>query len=87
MTNFAVQEALIKTMEAAVGAFGLKSLPGSDGSAEVMEDVTEMCKGYKVGTPLQFTATFKATLDPEKQRVAETSEEADAIDVEVMQEE
>jgi hypothetical protein len=66
ISGFAIQEAIIKTVEQAVKAFGLKSLPGSDGEVEVLEDVKEMCKGYKDGTSLEFTATLKCVFDPEK---------------------
>merc|ERR1712071_539369 len=78
MTMFAIQECIIKTCESAVDAYGLKSLPGSDGSVEVHEDVKQMSNGYKTGETLQFTATFKATFDPEKQpkEEEETTEEA-----------
>ena len=62
MTMFALQEGIIKTCEAAVSAYGLVALSGSDGSVEVHEDVQEMVKGYKVGTSVQFTATFKASV-------------------------
>lgn len=76
MTMFAIQESIIKTCESSVDAFGLKSLPGSEGSVEVLEDVKQMSNGYKTGETLQFTATFKATFDPEKQpKEEETTEE------------
>lgn len=71
MTMFAIQECIIKTCESAVDAYGLKSLPGSDGSVEVHEDVKDMSNGYKQGSSLQFTATFQATFDPEKQKKEE----------------
>merc|ERR1712127_144928 len=78
MTMFAIQESIIKTCESSVDAFGLKSLPGSEGPVEVLEDVKQMSNGYKTGETLQFTATFKATFDPEKQpkEEEETTEEA-----------
>lgn len=78
MTMFAVQEGIIKTCEAAVEAYGLKALSGSEGSVEVHEDVKDICKGYKVGTSVSFTATFKATVDPEKQ--IEEEEEAPVVE-------
>lgn len=79
LTMFALQEGIIKTCEAAVAAYGLKALPGSDGSVEVHEDVKDISSGYKVGTSVQFTATFAAIFDPEKTQ--ESTEEA-AEDVE-----
>ena len=78
MTLFSVQEGIIKTCEAAVEAYGLKALSGSEGSVEVHEDVKDICKGYKVGTSVSFTATFKATVDPEKQ--VEEEEEAPVVE-------
>lgn len=75
LTMFALQEGIIKTCEAAVAAYGLKALPGSDGSVEVHEDIKDISSGYKVGTSVQFTATFSATIDPEKQQASEESEE------------
>ncbi len=80
MTMFALQEGIIKTCEAAVSAYGLKALSGSEGSVEVHEDIKDISKGYKVGTNVEFTATFKATIDPEKQVEAE-EEEAPAEEV------
>jgi len=59
ITTFAIQEALIKSVESAVAAYGLKALPGSDGEVQILEDVQEMCKGYQVGDNLPFTATLK----------------------------
>lgn len=66
MTGFAVQEGLIKTCEKAVSAYGLKALPGSAGEVTIQEQVKEMCKGYKVGDSLAFTATFNALVDPDQ---------------------
>jgi hypothetical protein len=66
-----MQEAIIKTVNAAVQAFGLKVLPGSDGEVNVKEDVQQIAKHYNVkecADSIQFTATFSATFDPEKQR-------------------
>jgi hypothetical protein len=90
ITNFAVQETIIKTVEAAVAAFGVTSLSGSDGNVEVNEDVTEMCKGYKEGASLQFTATLNCALKetvvpaPEvKEATSDVVDMADVVDVEV----
>jgi hypothetical protein len=80
ITLFSIQEAIIKTVQTAVEAYGLKSLPGSDGNVEVLEDVKEMGKGYKVGDSIQFTAKLNACFDPEKQQV-------DVVDVEAIAEE
>ena len=81
MTAFAVQEALIRTVESAVNAFGLKGLPGSDGEVTINEEVKDMCKGYNVGDNLAFTATFNAVFDPEK-APAKSSEAEDASEEE-----
>lgn len=64
MTMFAIQEAVVKTCETAVTAYGLKALPGSDGSVEVFEDIQDITKGYKIGADVTFTASFKATYAP-----------------------
>lgn len=61
--NFLSQ--IYKTVEAAVEAYGLKSLPGSDGEINVQESVEEMVKGYNDGS-LTFTTLFNAVFDPEK---------------------
>jgi hypothetical protein len=71
-----VQEALIKTVQAAVEAYGLKSLPGSDGQINVQEEVKDLAKGWKDGEYLTFTTTFSAVFDPEtKAAPSEDSEE------------
>jgi len=77
ITQFAVQESIIKTVEAAVEAYGLVSLSGSDGEVNVHEDVAAIAKGYKTGDSIPFTATLNAAMDPEKQpsEEAESSEE------------
>lgn len=68
ITQFAIQESIIKTVEAMVAAYGLQSLPGSDGQVQVHEDVAEMTKGYKTGTSIPFTATLNAAYDESKIR-------------------
>lgn len=75
MTTFAVQEAVIKTVEAAVAAYGLKAIPGSDGDINVNEDVKEMALGWKDGETLTFTTTFSAIFDPEKSATKDTETE------------
>ena len=63
ITQFSVQESIIKTVQATVEAYGLKSLPGSDGEVKVHEDVTALAKGYKSGDSIKFTATLNAAYD------------------------
>ena len=86
--GFAVQEGLIQTVQAAVDAYGLKSISGSDGEVEIKEDVPEMAKAYKLGDDQQFTCTFNAIFDPE--RVQSSSDDADSssevVDAEIVQE-
>ena len=53
ITRFAVQEAIIKTVESAMEAYKVGAISGSDGQLEVLEDVEAMSKQYKVGDPLQ----------------------------------
>lgn len=79
IVNFAVQEGLIKTIEQAVAAYGLKSLAGSDGEVEILEDVQAMCKGYKDGESLKFTATLKAAMTPESSEPADDFIEAEVV--------
>ena len=73
-----MQESLLKTIEAVVAAYGLKALPGSDGEVTVLEKVQDMCKTYKNGDSLEFTATVNCAFDPEKadQLAALTGEKA-----------
>uniref|UniRef100_A0A7S2VB02 Trigger factor ribosome-binding bacterial domain-containing protein n=1 Tax=Entomoneis paludosa TaxID=265537 RepID=A0A7S2VB02_9STRA len=84
MTTFAVQEAIIKTVQAVVDCYGLKELEGDDGKVEVKEDLEDICKGYNVGDPFQITATINAAYDPAKQPAV--SEEEEVIDAEVVEE-
>jgi hypothetical protein len=80
--GFAVQEGIIKTVQSSVGAYGLKSIPGSDGEVEVLENIPEIAKGYKMGDDIQFTAKFRAVFDPLKFRAEEASADDTVIDVE-----
>ena len=81
--GFAVQEGIIQTIQSAVDAYGLKSLSGSDGEVEVLEDVPAIAKTYKVGDDIQFTATFQGTFDPELTRPSDAdSDDAAIVDVE-----
>uniref|UniRef100_A0A7S2DYV0 Trigger factor ribosome-binding bacterial domain-containing protein n=1 Tax=Helicotheca tamesis TaxID=374047 RepID=A0A7S2DYV0_9STRA len=80
MTMFAIQESVIKTCEAAVSAYGLKSLAGSDGEVNVNEDMQEVCNSYKNGENIPFTATLKAELDPEKTPPATEDEGEEAAE-------
>jgi hypothetical protein len=57
ITQFAVQEGIVKTIETVVDAYGLVSLRGSDGEVKVNENVSDMAKGWK-SESLQFTATL-----------------------------
>jgi Bacterial trigger factor protein (TF) len=77
--GFAVSEAIVRTCQSAVDAYGLKSLSGSDGEVDVREDITEMNKSYKVGDDLYFTGTFKATFDQDVS-TSSASSVTDAID-------
>lgn len=78
ITGFAVQESIIKTVQAAVDAYGLKSLSGSDGEVTVKEDVGAMAKGYQKGESLQFTATLKAAMPQASPSPVETETAAEA---------
>mmetsp|Transcript_38111 Transcript_38111/g.53696 ORF Transcript_38111/g.53696 Transcript_38111/m.53696 type:complete len:228 (+) Transcript_38111:117-800(+) len=90
ITGFAVQEAIIKTVESAIDAFGLNSLPGSEGEVNVLEDVKDMTKGYKDGESIKFTATLKCAMEPEEEKVevasVESVSEDNVIDAEIVEE-
>eukprot|EP00594_Rhizosolenia_setigera_P012540 CAMPEP_0178964982 /NCGR_PEP_ID=MMETSP0789-20121207/16000_1 /TAXON_ID=3005 /ORGANISM="Rhizosolenia setigera, Strain CCMP 1694" /LENGTH=176 /DNA_ID=CAMNT_0020649859 /DNA_START=168 /DNA_END=698 /DNA_ORIENTATION=+ len=75
LTGFAVQEGIIRTCEAAVKAYGLAALKGSDGEVEVKEDVKEISKGYKMGSNIPFTATFRATIEQTEEEEEESSDD------------
>ncbi|KAL7538198.1 hypothetical protein ACHAXR_008353 [Thalassiosira sp. AJA248-18] len=92
ITGFAVQEALIKTCEESLEAYGLESLPGSSGEVTVNEDIKDLVKGYKVGTDIAFTATYRGKFDSavhaamESSTEEETSAEDVVVDVEAVAE-
>ncbi|KAL9189607.1 hypothetical protein ACHAXT_009282 [Thalassiosira profunda] len=91
ITTFAVQEALIKTCEESLEAYGLESLPGSSGEVTVNEDIKDIVKGYKVGTDIPFTATYRGKFDKSVHSAMEAeAEEAESgdvvVDVEVVAE-
>mmetsp|Transcript_11569 Transcript_11569/g.17686 ORF Transcript_11569/g.17686 Transcript_11569/m.17686 type:complete len:209 (+) Transcript_11569:105-731(+) len=88
ITMFAVQEAIIKTCEQSLEAYGLESLPGSAGEVTVNEDVKDICKGYKVGSDIAFTATYKGKFDANihTESATEEAEEDNVVDVEVVAE-
>ncbi|KAL7472575.1 hypothetical protein ACHAXS_012944 [Conticribra weissflogii] len=91
MTMFAIQEAVIKTCEASLEAYGLQSLQGSQGEVNVNEDMQEVCKGYKLGNDIPFTATYKGKFDASAQASLEDIAVASAaedlvVDVETVPE-
>ena len=67
-----------------VSAYGLQSLPGSDGQVQVHEDVAQMASGYKAGTDLFFTATLQASYDESKIRQTAEPDDNIAVDSAVM---
>lgn len=82
ITTFAVQEALIKTCEESLEAYGLESLPGSAGEVTVNEDIKDLCKGYKVGTDIPFTASYRGKFDSSVHAAMESvAEESSSDDV------
>lgn len=66
ITQFSVQESIIKTVQAVLDAYGLQSLPGSDGEVTVHEDVVAVAKSYKIGNSIPFTATINAVYQENK---------------------
>lgn len=77
--GFAVEESIVRTCQSAVDAYGLKSLSGTDGSVEVLEDIPEVANSYKMGDELQFTATFNAVFDPAVAKASSDTADADGI--------
>lgn len=47
----------------------------------VNEDIKDICKGYKVGTDIAFTATYRGKFDSAVQEAAAKEEETSAEDV------
>ncbi|EJK45670.1 hypothetical protein THAOC_35700 [Thalassiosira oceanica] len=82
--TFAIQEALIKTCEESLEAYGLESLPGSDGSVTINEKVEDIVKGYKVGSDVEFTATYKGKFDSNTAVEPAEPEEEGVVDVEAV---
>mmetsp|Transcript_899 Transcript_899/g.1982 ORF Transcript_899/g.1982 Transcript_899/m.1982 type:complete len:216 (-) Transcript_899:83-730(-) len=80
MTMFAIQEAVIKTCEASLEAYGLQSLQGSQGEVKVNEDMQEVCKGYKLGNDIPFTATYKGKFDEAVQAASEEGHDTAAME-------
>ena len=78
--------------EESLEAYGLESLPGSAGEVTVNEDIKEICKGYKVGTDIPFTATYRGKFDKAVHAAMESSaddaapSEDGVVDVEVVAE-
>ena len=83
MTMFAIQEAVIKTCEQSLEAYGLESLEGSAGEVTVKEDMQKISKGYKLGNDIPFTATYKGKFDAAIQSsTAESGGDDVVVDVE-----
>ena len=79
--GFAVQESIIQTCQSAIDAYGLKSISGSDGEVEILEDIPEVAKAYNLGDDLEFTAFLNASEDPEARPEAAESNEDGVVDV------
>ena len=54
-------------------AYGLESLPGSDGEVTVLEDIKDLVKGYKLGNDVAFTATYRGKFDAALHAAVESS--------------
>ena len=77
--------------EASLEAYGLESLPGTAGEVTVIEEIADLCKGYKVGADVDFTATYRGKFDSavhaaEETSTEELSPENSVIDVEAVAE-
>jgi hypothetical protein len=86
--GFAVQEGVIRTCQSAVDAYGLKSVNGSDGEVEVLEDIPEIAKSYNLPSNegIEFTAYFNAIYDPalvkpKQKEEVNSSDDASIIDI------
>lgn len=85
--NHFMQQLSVLLGEASLEAYGLESLPGSEGSVNVSEDIQEICKGYKLGADIPFTATYNGKFDRAAQASLKGAEEASsAEDVEAVAE-
>lgn len=86
-----MQQLFVLLGEASLEAYGLESLPGSEGSVNVSEDIQEICKGYKLGADIPFTATYNGKFDGAAQASLKGAEEASSaenvvVDVEAVAE-
>jgi len=66
--------------EASLEAYGLQSLQGSQGEVNVNEDMQEVCKGYKLGNDIPFTATYKGKFDAAVQAASEEGNDTAAME-------
>lgn len=79
LKSFCVETALNDGIMDAMESAKLTALDGENKKAEILEDVKELTKGFKIGTPLTFTATFSA-----KEYIDASPEpQAEIIDAEV----
>lgn len=69
--------------EESLEAYGLESLPGSAGEVTVNEDIKDICKGYKVGTDIPFTATYRGKFDSNVHGAMEPAAAAEDVVVDV----
>lgn len=83
ITLFSVQEAIIKTVQGVMDAYGLAAISGSDGEMNVHEDVEDICKSYKVGDNIQFTASINAAFESSDEDGSGKDTESSIIDAEV----
>jgi hypothetical protein len=67
MTTFALQEAITNSLEVVVSAYGLKTLSGSEGNIDVKEKVEDIARGWKEGSNVLYTATFKGEVLPKEE--------------------
>ena len=79
--------------EQSLEAYGLESLPGSSGEVTINEDIKDIVKGYKVGTDIPFTATYRGKFDKAVHAALESTKEEETpsaedvvIDAEVVAE-
>lgn len=92
MVAFAMEEAINTGLLDVIDDTGLKAMSGDDAQAKILEDIKKLSKTFKPGTPLTFTATFRAKEEEKEETLtpadatadAEAGAEAAAVDVEIV---
>ena len=78
MVAFAMEEAINTGLLDVIDDTGLKAMGGDDAQAKILEDIKKLSKTFKPGTPLTFTATFRAKEEEKAEASAPTADAAEA---------